>query len=323
MSDSTNLQAAAYSAQGTPRDKVALPGDTFDGTVNMPAMHLAVKAFLANQRQGTHSTKTRRWVVGGNQKPWRQKGTGRARQGSTRAPHWPGGGTVFGPQPRKYTQELPRQAKALARKSALNARAGEGALHVIDAFRYDAPKTARLLQLLARLDVANRKVLILTDGVNRNVFLSGRNLPNVHVMPYGDTSAFHVLWSDVVLVESAALGTALEPMAEKDAPKVKVKKVVKRAAAAPDADDAHDAHDAHEADDAGDADATATTDSARGKKAGARAKAKTAKQPAAKAKKPAAKSGQKAGAKAGAKASAKAPAKKAAASKSAPKKKGK
>ncbi|MBI1808962.1 MAG: 50S ribosomal protein L4, partial [Gemmatimonadetes bacterium] len=104
-----NLEAAAYTAQGTPREKVALPGAIFDGTINLPVMHQAVKAFLANQRQGTHATKTRRWVVGGNQKPWKQKGTGRARQGSTRAPNWVGGGTVFGPQPRKYTEVVPRQ----------------------------------------------------------------------------------------------------------------------------------------------------------------------------------------------------------------------
>lgn len=233
MADAATIQASAFTAQGTPREHVQLPVETFDGTVNMPAMHLAVKAFLANQRQGTHATKTRRWVVGGNQKPWRQKGTGRARQGSTRAPNWPGGGTVFGPQPRGYRQALPRQAKALARKSALNARAGEGALRVIDAFQYDAPKTSRLAQLLARLDVAHKKVLILTDGLKDNVFKSGRNLPNVHVMPYGDTSAFHVLWSDVVLVESGALGAALAPVAEKEAGKVKVvkKKASAKAAA--------------------------------------------------------------------------------------------
>jgi len=220
----TPVQALAFSAQGTPRDRVALPDETYDGTVNMAAMHLAVKMYLANQRQGTHSTKTRGLVVGGNQKPWRQKGTGRARQGSIRAPNWPGGGTVFGPTPRKYTQSMPRQAKALARKSALNARAGEGALHVIDLFGYDTPKTSTLLQLLARLDIAHKKVLILTDGVKNNVFLSGRNLPKVHVMPYSDATTYHVLWSDVVLVESAALGTALAPVSEKALAKVKVVK---------------------------------------------------------------------------------------------------
>jgi large subunit ribosomal protein L4 len=228
MADS-NIQAAAFTAQGSPREKVALPGEIFDGTVNMPAMYLAVKAYLANQRQGTHATKTRRWVVGGNQKPWKQKGTGRARQGSIRAPNWPGGGTVFGPQPRKYTQDMPRQAKALARKSALNARAAEGSLHVIDAFQYDAPKTSRLVQLLARLEVAHKKVLILTDGVKQHVFLSSRNLPNVHVMPYSDVSTYHVLWSDVVLVESAALGQALAPANEKELAKVKVVKKVSTA----------------------------------------------------------------------------------------------
>ena len=222
MADSTTFQASAFTAQGTPRDRVTLPGEMFDGTVNMPAMHLAVKAYLANQRQGTHSTKTRGFVVGGNQKPWRQKGTGRARQGSIRAPNWPGGGTVFGPRPRTYTQTLPRQAKALARKSALNARAGDGSLHVIDAFADDTPKTSRLLQLLARLDVAHRKVLILTDGVKQNVFLSARNLQNVHVIPYSDASTFHLLWSDVVLVESGALGAAMAPVSEKALAKVKV-----------------------------------------------------------------------------------------------------
>ena len=224
-SNTINLDAAAFSAQGTPRERIALPGETFDGTVNVPVMHQAVKAFLANQRQGTHSTKTRGLVVGGNQKPWKQKGTGRARQGSIRAPNWVGGGTVFGPRPRKYTETVPRQVRALARKSAFNARAREGALFVIDAFAYDAPKTSRLQQLLARLDVATRKVLILTDGVKPNVFLSGRNLPKTHVMPFSDVSTYHLLWSDVVLVESAALGSALAPMAEKELGKVKVKKV--------------------------------------------------------------------------------------------------
>jgi large subunit ribosomal protein L4 len=227
-SGTINYEAAAFSAQGTPRERVALPTATFDGTVNVPVMHQAVKAYLANQRQGNAATKTRGLVVGGNQKPWRQKGTGRARQGSTRAPHWVGGGTVFGPHPRKYTETVTRQVRALARKSAFNARAREGALYVIDAFQYDAPKTARLQQLLARLDVANRKVLILTDGVKPNVFLSGRNLPNTHVLPFGDVSTYHLIWSDVVLVEAAALGHEIAPMAEKELAKVKVKRFVKR-----------------------------------------------------------------------------------------------
>jgi large subunit ribosomal protein L4 len=225
----TSVDAAAFTAQGTPRDRVALPGDTFDGTVNLPVMHQAVKAFLANQRQGNASTKTRGEVVGGNQKPWKQKGTGRARQGSIRAPNWVGGGTVFGPRPRKYTEIVPKQVRALARKSAFNARAREGSLFVIDAFNYEAPKTSRLQQLLARLEVAHRKVLILTDGVKPNVFLSGRNLPLAHVMPFSDVSTYHILLSDVVLVESGALGEAMAPVKEKELAHVKVVRYVERA----------------------------------------------------------------------------------------------
>src|SRR6185295_20309723 len=140
MADHTTIRAAAFTAQGTSRDAVALPETLFDGTVNVPVMHQAVRSYLANQRQGTAATKIRKYVVGGNQKPWKQKGTGRARQGSTRAPQWVGGGTVFGPTPRSYAQYVPRKVRALARKSAFNARARENALIVIDSFDFDAPK---------------------------------------------------------------------------------------------------------------------------------------------------------------------------------------
>ena len=211
----TTPQASAYTALGTARtDKVTLPESTFDGVINVPVMHKAVTAFLANQRQGNASTKIRKYVTGGNQTPWKQKGTGRARQGSTRAPQWVGGGTVFGPTPRAYDHYVPRQVRVLAKKSALNARAREGSIVVIDAFSYEAPRTAALVALTTRLGVADKKVLILTDGVKPNVFLSGRNLPNVHVMPFADTSTYHILWSDVVLVEASAIGQTLEPVKE-------------------------------------------------------------------------------------------------------------
>jgi large subunit ribosomal protein L4 len=217
MAESTtqSFNAAAYTAGGTERERLDLPGDLFDGTVNMPVMHQAVKAFLGNQRLGLAYTKTRGLVTGGNQKPWKQKGTGRARQGSRRAPHFVGGGTVFGPTGRKYNQTVPRQIRALARKSALNARAREDALIVIDNFNYETPSTKQLLSLLGALGVAEKKVLILTDGNKPNVFLSGRNLQRTHVMPYSDVSTYHILWSDVVLVESNALGYALDAVEEK------------------------------------------------------------------------------------------------------------
>jgi len=214
MAEPTTFEAAAYTRQGATRDPVQLPQPLFDGTVNRAVMHQAVKAYLANQRQGNAATKTRGLVAGGNQKPWKQKGTGRARQGSIRSPLWVGGGTVFGPIPRSYAQYVPRQVRALARKSALNARAREGAIVVIDAFDFEAPKTSQMRELLDRLGLEGRKVLVLTDGVKPAVFLSARNLPSAHVMPYSDVSTYHILWSDVVVIEGSALGNALEPAAE-------------------------------------------------------------------------------------------------------------
>jgi large subunit ribosomal protein L4 len=209
-----SFDAAVFSSYGTARDRVALPTDPFDGTVNMPVMHQAVKAFLANQRQGNASTKIRKYVVGGNQKPWKQKGTGRARQGSTRAPQWVGGGTVFGPIPRSYAQYVPRQVRALARRSAFNARVREGAVMLVDAFTYETPSTRRLAGLIDALGLNGKKVLILTDGVKSALHLSGRNLPTVHVMPYSDVSTYHILWSDIVVIEASAVGHTMEPLPE-------------------------------------------------------------------------------------------------------------
>jgi large subunit ribosomal protein L4 len=200
------IEAPHYSAAGAKRDATfALPADPFDGTVNEPVLHQAVKVFLNNQRQGTAKTKTRSFVSGGNQKPWKQKGTGRARQGSTRAPHWRGGGIVFGPIPRDYRTDIPRKVKQLARKSALNARAREGALHVVEQFAFRTPKTARLAALLASLGLAHRKVLVLSAASNEALYLSGRNLPSVDVMPFAQASAYDVLWADAVVVEEGAL----------------------------------------------------------------------------------------------------------------------
>jgi large subunit ribosomal protein L4 len=208
------IEAPHYSSAGDKRTATfALPADYFDGTVNEPVLHQAVKVFLNNQRQGTAATKTRSFVSGGNQKPWKQKGTGRARQGSTRAPHWRGGGVVFGPHPRDYRTDIPRKVKQLARRSALNARAREGALHVVERFAFRRPRTADLAGLLGSLDLDGRKVLVLTAGSNDNVYLSGRNLPTVEVMPYVQAAAYHVIWSDAVVVEEGALtGVMPEPL---------------------------------------------------------------------------------------------------------------
>ena len=212
------IEAPHYSPAGARRDaSFALPADYFDGTVNEPVLHQAVKVYLNNQRQGTAMTKTRSFVSGGNQKPWKQKGTGRARQGSTRAPHWRGGGIVFGPIPRDYRTDIPRKVKQLARKSALNARAREGALHVVERFAFRGPKTAQLAGLLASLGLDGRKVLLLTAAANEAVYLSGRNIPAVEVLPYAEAAAYDILWSDAVVVEEGALtGVMPEPLPEEE-----------------------------------------------------------------------------------------------------------
>src|SRR5213079_1151207 len=173
------IEAPHYSAAGASKKAVALPAALFDGTVNEDVLHRAVITFLSNQRQGTSNTLTRSEVSGGNQKPWRQKGTGRARQGSTRAPHWRHGGIAHGPHPRSYRLGIPKKMRQLAKKSALNARARENSLVIVDALEYQKPKTKDLAALLKKLDAAEKKVLVVTAGAAHahNVYLSGRNLP--------------------------------------------------------------------------------------------------------------------------------------------------
>src|SRR5512143_2865512 len=236
------IEAPHFSPAGARKSAdLALPEEVFDGTVNGPVMHEAVKVFLANQRQGTHATKTRGLVSGGNQKPWKQKGTGRARQGSIRAPNWPGGGKVFGPQPRDYRLGMPKKVKQLARKSALNARAAEGALYVVERFEQQSPRTRELVALVESLGIAGKKVLFLTHGVSEALYLSARNLPKVDVLPHSDASAYDIIWAEVVVVEEPALsGERAEPFVRTFVPSPKTspdaeprvkKAVVKKAAA--------------------------------------------------------------------------------------------
>jgi large subunit ribosomal protein L4 len=213
------IEAPHFSAAGAKKKAVKLPETLFDGTVNEDVLHRAVVTFLANQRQGTHATLTRSFVSGGNQKPWRQKGTGRARQGSTRSPQWRHGGIVFGPHPRDYRLGIPKKMRQLAKKSALNARAREEALFVVDLLAYEKPKTKLLADLLAKLGVADHNVLVLTAGDERahNVYLSGRNIPGVRVMRYSDATAYEILWAKAVVVELPALGASGETPETDDA----------------------------------------------------------------------------------------------------------
>ena len=224
---STILEAAAYAADGTRRrHAVQLPTDPFDGRVHQTALHDAVKMYLANQRQGTASTKIRKFVTGGNQKPWKQKGTGRARQGSIRSPLWPGGGTAFGPLPRDYRYKLPKKVRHLALRSAFSARALEQAVHVVEPLVFEAPRTRQVADLLARMALTGKKVLLLTNGDNRNATLSARNIPEVTIQRYQDAHPYGILHADVVIIEAPALGPLAEgaDLGEAPAPQPKVRK---------------------------------------------------------------------------------------------------
>lgn len=184
MTETMNLTAAAFTALGTPRDAVALPGATFDGTVNHPVMHQAVKAYLANQRQGTHATKTRRWVTGGNQKPWKQKGTGRARQGSRRAAQWVGGGRIHTPHPRSYEQRMPKKMRQAALRSALSVKAAEASIVVVDELNIEEPKTRLMVEALVKL-VGESTALVLMPAKDQNydtVMRSANNIDNAKVL---------------------------------------------------------------------------------------------------------------------------------------------
>jgi large subunit ribosomal protein L4 len=202
------LSARYFSASGEPGDARQLPQDPFDGVVHEAALHQVIKAYLANQRQGNASTKTRAMVAGGGRKAWRQKGTGRARQGSIRAPHWRGGGVVFGPSPRDHHQDVPKKVKALARRSAFNTRALAEQVTLIESFAgFDAPKTRRVVELLERMGMETAKVLFLTKSNNPTLYLSTRNLQNVRVMPFAEASAYDVMNANQLVIEADALAT--------------------------------------------------------------------------------------------------------------------
>lgn len=203
------MNAEAYTAEGAEAgEPVELPEEPFDGTINRDVLHQVVTALQARSRQGTASTKNRATITGGGSKPWRQKGTGRARHGSIRSPIWSGGAVTFGPHPRDYQPRIPKQMNRLAIKSALNARAREGRLVVVERFGLEEPRTSAVAGLLDELGFDGDNVLLLTAGLNQIVHLSGRNIPDLEVRPWGEASAYDILWADRVVVERDAWNAA-------------------------------------------------------------------------------------------------------------------
>jgi len=202
---SETLKVDVLGVDGKKAGSAELPAALFDVTTNVPLIHQVVVAQQATARQGTHATKTRGEVSGGGAKPWRQKGTGRARHGSRRAPQWTGGGTVHGPQPRSYAQRTPKKMIQAALRGALSDRAREGLIFVVDQFGIDeTPSTKQAVARLAAVGDFTRFLVVL-DRSDQVSWLSLRNLPDVHVLAVDQLNAYDVVLSDAVVFTTAAL----------------------------------------------------------------------------------------------------------------------
>jgi large subunit ribosomal protein L4 len=198
------MQVPVKNLAGETVGECELRDDVFGVAVNEAVMHQALLRQRANARLGTVDTKTRSEVSGGGHKPWRQKGTGRARQGSTRAPHWKGGGIVFGPHPRSYMQRMPRKMRRLALRSALSVKASEGRVVVLDDLQMDAPKTKEMVRLLGRLAVEGTALILLPD-VRWAVEQSARNLPEVKILRTVSLNVADLLGYEYLVMPLAAV----------------------------------------------------------------------------------------------------------------------
>ena len=195
---------------------VELSSAVFEAAVKPHLFHAEVRRQLARRRAGTHSTKNRSAVSGGGSKPWRQKGTGRARQGTNRAPQWAGGGVVFGPVPRTYEHSLPKKVRRAALRGALSQRVQEGAVTVLEALELDAYKTKRVVEILGGLGLGGSKVLIVIDEPNAYVERSARNLHGVGVIRAGGLNVYDVLRHDKLVMTRAALAAVEERLGGAD-----------------------------------------------------------------------------------------------------------
>jgi large subunit ribosomal protein L4 len=186
-------------------EKIELSDSIFAIEPNDHAIYLDVKAYLANQRQGTHKAKERGEVRGGGKKPWKQKGRGGARAGTIRSPLWVGGGTIFGPRPRDYRQDLPKKVKQLARKSALSYKVKDEQLVVVEDFSFDKPKTKDFVNVLESLKLAGKKVLLLTGDYKPEVYKSGRNIPKVQILEAAKATTYDLLNNQVLVMQKSAV----------------------------------------------------------------------------------------------------------------------
>jgi len=200
------MQVAVYKINGqTTGRSVELPEAVFGIEPNQHVVWLAVKAFLANQRQGTHKSKQRNEIAGSTRKLHKQKGTGGSRKGAITNPLYHGGGRVFGPQLRDYTQKLNKKVRNLARKSVLSAKAKEGSVLVVEDFTFAAPKTKEFISLMANLKVSDKKALFLVDEYNETVYRSSRNIPNADVTRATDLNVYNTMNANVLVFTESAV----------------------------------------------------------------------------------------------------------------------
>ena len=196
-------KVSVYNIEGKVVGDMELNDAVFGVEVNTHLVHQAVVLQLANKRQGTQSAKTRSEVSGGGRKPWRQKGTGHARQGSTRSPQWTGGGVVFAPKPRDYSFKMNKKEKRIALLSALSSKVAESKIVVLDEFKLDEIKTKKFVEVMNNLKVEN--ALVVLEGENKNVVLSGRNIPSVKVIATNEINTYDVLKYTTLVVTKAAV----------------------------------------------------------------------------------------------------------------------
>ncbi|HEY4755606.1 MAG TPA: 50S ribosomal protein L4 [Ignavibacteriaceae bacterium] len=186
-------------------EKCELRDDIFGIEPNDHVLYLSVKSYLANQRQGTHKSKERGEVRGGGKKPWKQKGRGGARAGTSRSPLWVGGGTIFGPRPRDYRQDLPKKVVKLARKSAFSHKVKANQLMVVEDFNFDSPTTKDFAKILNNLKITGKKTLVLTNGNLTSVYKSGRNIPKVKILEADKASTYDIVNNQILLLQQGGL----------------------------------------------------------------------------------------------------------------------
>lgn len=201
------MKLDVYKSSGEKLDKkVELAPEVFGIEPNEHTLYLAVKAELANMRQGTHKTKTRGEVRGGGAKPWRQKGRGTARSGSRRSPVWVGGGRAFGPEPHLYTTRLPKKVKRLARRSALSQKVNDKAVLIVDDLKLTEAKTRDFAAILSNLGLSGKKLTVLVAALTEELYLAARNIPNVYIVPAERASTYEIMDCDTLVIEQSAVG---------------------------------------------------------------------------------------------------------------------